>query len=184
MSDSQENIITVRIHQSQLDSLWNALLTSFLEDNAKQMVDLLYHTIQTPFQKKGEQLAIVILDKRRRGIIAAFLIKIGIGGSIQSIETIPLDLTLNGYVLSDLFKVQELYPLKLIKELLETNFGNLWTLCALDLIQISKLFDLLNFEPTKELIGKVTSSFIDRMKKEKIKLFPVPEVIKALEKIL
>jgi len=187
MHNSQENIISLKIHQSQLDSLYNTLLSSFFESSAKQMVDLLYNTIRIPFQKIDEQLAIIILDKRRQAIITALLIKIHSGGNIQSIETIPLDLNLNGRQLSDLFKLQSVKSsniAELAKELLETNFGNLWTLLILDFNQIIKLYNLLNFEPTKEIIGKLIRSFIDRIKDEKIKLFPLPEIIDSLEKII
>jgi hypothetical protein len=187
MSNSQENIISLQIHQSQLDSLYSAFLNSFFENNAKQMVDLIYRTIQVPFRQKDEQLVILILDKRRQGIITALLIKIHSGSNIQSIETIPLNLQLNGHYLSDLFKVPSSEfssAVELAKNLLEAKFGDIWTLIALDFNQISKLYTLLNFEPTKELIGKIARSFIDRIKEEKIKLLPVPEVVKAIEKIL
>lgn len=75
MSNIQDNVISLQIHQSQLDSLYSAFLNSFFENNAKQMVDLLYRTIQVPFRQKDEQLVILILDKRRQGIITALLIK-------------------------------------------------------------------------------------------------------------
>ena len=187
MNNSNENLISLKIHQSQLDSLYNLLLNSFFDSDIKQMLDLINRTIRVPFWKKDEQLAIVILDKRRQEIIIALLIKIHSGGTIQSIQTIPLDITLNGYKLSDLFKLKSIEfseTIERVKELLEDKFGNLWTLLIVDFIQITKLYHLLNFEPSKELIGKILHSFIDRIKDEKIKLLPVPEIIDDLERIL
>jgi len=186
MNAPEDPIITLKIHQSQLDSLYNLFLHSFLESNIRQMVDLLYRTVRVPFRKRDEQLVIIILDKRRQGITAAFHLKMQSGGNIQSIDTLPLDLILNEHKLADLFRVPSpefSRAAELVQSLLETHFGNLWTVLILDFTQIAKFFTLLNFEPTKESIGKIVRSFLDRVKDKKIKLLPIPAVINALEKL-
>jgi hypothetical protein len=186
MKASEDPIITLKIHQSQLDSLYTLFSHSFLERTVRQMVDLLYRTVRVPFRTHDDQLVIIILDQRRQGIIAAFHVKIQSGGSLQSLETIPLDLTLNGHKFGDLFKAPASpFPqaAELTQSLLDAHFGNLWTVLILDFNQISKLISLLNFEPTKESIGKIARRFLDRVKDEKIKLLPIPDIIDALEKL-
>ena len=153
MNASEDPVITLKIHQSQLDSLYTSFSHSFLESNIRQMVDLLFRTIRVPFRKRDEQLVIIILDKRRQGIIAAFQVKIQSGGNIQSLETIPLNLILNGQKLADLFRVPQsefTRAAESAQSLLKTHFGSVWTMLILDFNQIAKLFTILNFEPTKE----------------------------------
>ena len=186
MNASEDTIITLKIHQSQLDSLYTLFSHSFLESTLRQMVDLLYRTVRVPFRKHDDQLVIIILDQRHQGVTAAFHIKTQSSGNIQSLETIPLDLTLGEHKFANLFKVPlTAFPqaAELAQSLLEAHFGNLWTVLILDFNQISKLFSLLNFEPTKESIGKIARSFLDRVKDERIKLLPIPAVINALEKL-
>lgn len=186
MNAPEDTIITLKIHQSQLDSLYTSFSHSFLESNIRQMVDLLYRTVRVPFRKQDEQLVIIILNERRQGIIVAFQVKILSGGNIQSLETIPLDLILNGQKFADLFRVPQsdfARAAESAQSLLKIHFGSLWTVLILDINQIVKLFAILNFEPTKESIGKIARSFLDRVKNEKIKLIPVPAIINALENL-
>lgn len=187
MADLEDKIITFKIHQSQFDALYQMILKSFFEGDTKRIVDLLYRTVKVPFRNKGNQLAAILLDKRRQGIVAAFMIKLHPGGDINSIETIPLDLTIDEIPLSTIFKVKATeFPQAVtqVKTLLEGKYGPLWTLIVVDFIQISKIYNLLDFEPTKALIGKVARRVIDRIKDEKIKLDPIPEVVTALERII
>jgi hypothetical protein len=183
----EDHIINIKIHQSQFDELYKILLDTFLESDSRQMVDMLYRTVWVPFRQRGDQLVILLLDKRRQGIIAGFLIKLLLNRRIQSIESIPLNLSHSGQILSEVFKIKaSLFQqaAEEAKSILQARYGSLWTLIILDILQISKLYNLLNFEPTKELIGKVAKTIIDRIKDEKIKLLPLPEVVNAIEKIL
>jgi hypothetical protein len=185
MTTPEDPIITLRIHQSQLDSLYTLFSHSFLENN-RQMVDLFYRTVRVPFHKGEEQLVLILLDKRRQRITAAFHLKIQSDGNIQILETIPLDLLLNEHKFADLFRgprSEFTRAAKLAQSLLETHFGHLWTVLILDFNQIAKLLTFFNLELTKESIGKIARSFLDRVKEEKIKLLPIPPVIDALEKL-
>ncbi|HUX99551.1 MAG TPA: hypothetical protein VMV49_08365 [Candidatus Deferrimicrobium sp.] len=187
MTDVQDHIINIKIHQDQFDLLYKGLLDIVFESDPKRMVELLYKTILVPFQMKGDQLAIILLDNRRQGIVAAFRVVIQPGGTVQSIETIPLSLTYNDHRLADIFKVKSSEfskAVELAKSILQTNYGALWTLLVIDFLQISKLFRLLDVEPTKELIGKIARTFLASVREEKIKLEPIPEVVKALERIV
>lgn len=187
MDEKEDDIITIKIHQSQFDLLYSELLNTLFEGDVKQMVDVLYRTVRVPFRNKDGQLAIIILDRRRQKIIAAFHIKMRAGGNIQSIESIPLDLSSDGQILSDTFKVKHTeFPeaLERARILLQNEHGELWTLIVVDFIQIAKLYSLLDFEPTKQLVGKVTKTALDHIKQGKIKLIPVPEVVNALERIV
>ncbi len=187
MAELDDKIINLKIHQSQFDAIYQMILNSFFEGDTKRLVDLLYRTVKVPFRNKGAQLAVILLDKRRQGIVAAFLIKLHSGGDIESIESISINLTNNGIILSKLFKVKTTEFSQAVthaKSLLESKFGKLWTLIVLDFIQISKIYNLLDFEPTKALFGKVARRVVDRIKDEKIKLVPIPEVVTAIERII
>ncbi len=187
MNDEKDNLITLKIHQKQFDALYRMLLDTIFEGDTKRMVDLLYRTIRVPFRKKGDQLALILLDKRRQRITAAFLIKLKVGGDIQSIETIPFNLSYGEHIFSEIFQVKSSefsHTTELAKTILEQIYGKLWTLIIVDFIQISKLYFKLDFEPTKELVGKIVKTIIDRIKEGKISLSPIPEVVNAIERIV
>ncbi len=187
MNEPIDPIITVNIHRNQFETLTKMLLETLFETDTKHLIDLILRTIRIPFQKNNNQLALILLDQRRRGIVAAFLLKFQLGGHLQSIDTIPLELSAKGITLSEVFKIQSTEisnALENLKSLLEVTYGNLWTLIVADFNQISKLFFLLNFEPTKETVGRVAKTVIAQLKDGKIKLTPLPEVIAALEKII
>lgn len=185
--DNNDTKIEISLHQSQFDALYQMFLTSFFEGDTKRMVDVLYRTVKVPFRNKGDQFAVIVLDKRRQGVVAAFLIKMRSGGNIESMQTIPLSLTINEKPLSELFKVKSTeFPQAVleVKSLIEAHFGPLWTLLVLDFIHISKIYNLFDFEFSKQLLGKVIRRTIDLIKEEKIKLTPIPEVITAIERII